>query len=215
MQKSKLQSMGRGDREHLERTSEELHQHRSLLCRLLVLRRRPFLYCCRRRPLPSVAFDGLCAGGLPSVSCRRAAVQEAEAERWEAGGAGARATSRGWEADWIGDASQVSCRRFCRGLPLGPAGSFPRFSVPARASFPRRYSRSGQRHYFPLPAVPPQRRALPRFSASRAIFQRFAAFFPDSTPFKRCSAFRRTPRRAQRLNERIPLKRNVRVTFSV
>ena len=80
MQKSKLQSMGRGDREHLERTSEELHQHRSLLCRLLVLRR---------------------------LSCRRAAVREAEAERREAGGAGARARvmSRGWEADWIGDAS--------------------------------------------------------------------------------------------------------------
>jgi len=214
MQKSKLQSMGRGDREHLERTSEELHQHRSLLCRLLVLRRRPFLCCCRRRPLPSVAFDGLCAGGLPSVSCRRAAVREAEAERREAGGAGARATSRGWEADWIGDASQVSCRRFCRRLPLGPAGSFPRFSVPARASFPRRYSRSGQHHYFPLPAVPPQRRALPR-SSSCAVFQRQDAFFPDSVPFNRCDAFRRTPRRAQRLNERIPLKRNVRVKFSV
>ena len=140
MQKSKLQSMGRGDREHLERTSEELHQHRSLLCRLLVLPWRPFLCYCRRWSLPSVTFDGLCAGGLPSVSCRRAAVREAEAERREAGGAGARARamSRGWEADWIGDASQVSCRRFCCGLPLGPAGSFPRFSVPARASFPRR-----------------------------------------------------------------------------
>ena len=165
-----------------------------------------------------VAGDGPCPllPSMASVSCRRAAVREAEAERREAGGAGARAraTSRGWEADWIGDASQVSCRRFCRRLPLGPAGSFPRFSVPARASFPRRYSRSGQHHYFPLPAVPPQRRALPR-SSSRAIFQRQDAFFPDSAPFNRCGAFRRTPRRAQRLNERIPLKRNIRVTFSI
>ena len=63
-----------------------------------------------------------------------------------------------------------------------------------------RYSRSGRSHYFPLPAVPPQRRALPR-SSSRAIFQRQDAFFPDSAPFNHCGAFRRTPRRAQRLNE--------------
>jgi len=169
MQKSKLQSMGRGDREHLERTSEELHQHRSLLCRLLVLRRRPFLCCCRRRPLPSVAFDGLCVGGLPSVSCRRAAVREVEAERREAqererrAGDGRRTglatplrfLAVDFAADCRSDLPVLSRASRCPPVPLSRAET--------------RYSRSGRRHYFPLPAVSPQRRALPR-SSSRAIF---------------------------------------------
>jgi hypothetical protein len=80
---------------------------------------------------------------------------------------------------------------------------------PTRLSFPSR--ERATRASFPLPvhascAFPP---------GSRAISTRLARFFFDSAPIKRRRARRRLPRRAQRLIECLPLKRDIGSTFSV
>ena len=92
-------------------------------------------------------------------------------------------------------------------LLLGPACSFTR--PPARA--PALFLRGARALFSRFPARAP--RAFP--PASRAFPTRLNAFSIRSAPIKRRRAFRRAPRRAQRLIERLPPKRDAGSKFSV